>query len=460
MREPAGEAETHLEPPARVRYPAKRITVGEIRKRVRSMMDYVSKAQTGEEKRRERDQILGIVVTPLPKKGKGKEKADQNESEEHGANGDSMDIDEPSGSGPGARDVLGDIDMNLPDSEAEPPSPPPRTAAELMEELTRDLIAFQETYLSNTSATPLPPPISNFEPSLPVPEMDSEVDHEPVPEAEPEAETQAEPEADVEAGADVQAGDVADAQDSAEVDAANERQVQADGLEALVSDEVGMILDHPEPDPAHEPPSTTSHEHQVDSEDKGEATEIPASSFEIPTTEAEPQAEPVPEVESTSIIIDPGTHPTIDDFEQPQNQDHENTQLDSSDIAIGETEGLDVYREGEVDKVIVSGPEEVDVVESPAEPFGDDVVLDEPMEVSEEHQGELEVLDAQDMGPVEGEGEVEGKFEGEIEGKVEEEVEEEVEVEKGDESGPNAVVTDLSMNGDPAVTPAVVEPVV
>jgi len=406
MREPTGEAETHLEPPARVRYPAKRITVGEIRKRVKHMMDYCSKAQSGEEKRLERNRVLGIVVTPLPKKGKGKEKADQNEDQ---VNGDSMDLDEPSGSGSDSRDPLGDIDMNVP----EPASPPPKTSLELMEELTRDLISFQETYLSNTSATPLPPPISNFEPSLPVPGMQSRA----VSEAEVEPETQVEAEA----------GPASAGEGSTETDAANERQVQADGLEALVSDEVAMILNHPEPELEHEEPSTASEINDnengngageaTDGQEEGEATVIPASSFELLPPPTEIEAVPVPEPETTSIIVDSETHPTIDDLD---GQD----QVMLDDTAAG----LDVYREGEVDQVVISGPEEVNVVNNNP----DEVVL------VERHAEE---------GGAEG---------AEV---VEEEEEEEEEVEEVEEQSKEEM-PQVEVTGDRPVTPAVVEAVV
>jgi hypothetical protein len=411
MREPTGEAETHLEPPARVRYPAKRITVGEIRKRVKHMMDYCSKAQSGEEKRLERNKLLGIVVTPLPKKRKGKEKADQNEDQSNG-NGDSMDLDEPSGSGSDSRDPLGDIDMNLPEVS----SPPPKTSLELMEELTRDLISFQETYLSNTSATPLPPPISNFESSLPVPGMESRAVSEA--EVEPEAETQVEAEA----------GPASTGEGSTETDAANERQVQADGLEALVSDEVAMILNHPEPELEHGEPPTASEINDnengngageaTDGQEEGEATEIPASSFELlppPPTEIEA----VPEPETTSIIVDSETHPTIDDLDGQGDQ----VMLDDTAARV------DVYREGEVDQVVISGPEEEGVVDNQAEESHAEEGGAEEAEVMEEEVEEEEVE------------------------------EEEEEVEEIEEQGKEEM-PQVEASGDRPVTPAVVEAVV
>jgi len=375
------------------------------------MMDYCSKAQSGEEKRLERNKLLGIVVTPLPKKGKGKEKADQNEDHPNG-NGDSMDIDEPSGSGLESRDPLGDIDMNVPEVS----SPPPKTSLELMEELTRDLISFQETYLSNTSATPLPPPISNFESSLPVPGMESRAvsEAEAEPEIEAEAEIQAEPEA----------GPTSAGEGSTETDAANERQVQADGLEALVSDEVAMILDHPEPELGHEGPSTASENGKgageaTDGQEEGGATEIPASSFEIQPPPTEIEA--VPEPETTSIIVDSETHPTLDDLD---GQD----QVMLDETIMEPTSGLDVYREGEVDQVVISGPEEVGVVDN----------YPEEVDVVESHAEE-------------------GGADGAA--VVEEEEEDVEEVEEVEEHGKEEI-PQVEVSSDRPVTPAVVEAVV
>lgn len=381
------------------------------------MMDYCSKAQSGEEKRLERNRLLGIV-TPLPKSGKGKEKADQDQDQVDG-NGDSMDLDEPSGSG--TRDPLGDIDMNIPEAA----SPRPKTSLELMEELTRDLISFQETFLSNTSATPLPPPVSNFESSLPVPGMESRA----VSEAEVEPEVEAEAESQVE----TEAVPASAGEGSTETDAANERQVQADGLEALVSDEVAMILDHPEPELEREEPSRTSEINVIeDGQGDGEATVIPASSFEIPPppTEIEATLEP----ENTSIIVDSETHPTIDDL------DGQGDQVMLDNPVMEPTTSLDVYREGEVDQVVISGPEEVDVVDNHAEEAvveteaaeAPEVMLRAEEEVEEQAQAGDPLMDATGEVP---------------------EVEEVLE--PGQEEIPQPEVAD-----DRPVTPAVVEAVV
>ena len=435
IREPAGEAETHPEPPARVRYPPKRITVGEIRKRVRNMLDYVSKAQSGEEKRLERNRVLGIVVTPLPNKGKGKEKADQNEEQ---VNGDSMDVEEPSGSGFDAN-VLGDIDMNQLEDQADEPAPRERTAAEMMEEFTRDLIAFQETYLSNTSATPLPPPTSNFEPSLPVPGMDVEADSRAVSEAEAEADP--EPEVEPESGLQTDVVPETTAEVSGEAIAqeteaeADERQMQHDGLEALVSEEVRMILDDREPveEPVSESELPLEPVSVIDAndQDQGEITDIPASSFEIPLPEATPtQAE----VEATPVLarsLEPEVVTT--------NGNLTPMLINTDEVNMGIFEGLDVYREGQVDVVEISGQEEMGVVENQDQQQmtpevtllkeqGEDLTVSEPLQ-----------LEPVDVEPVVAEAEV----------RVEEVKEQ-----------PKEVTPETQVNGDQAVTTAVVEAVV
>lgn len=189
LREPSGEAETHLEPPARIKYPAKRITVGEMRKRVRSILDYVTKIQGTDEKRLERNRTLGIVVKPLPRKPGS---ADQDLAEAGGINGAAEVVD-----GDGDVTMGSTTDDQPPASEAVPPhdqdstvaaptgqadSSTRRSSADLMEELTRDLLAFQETFAANGVVSPMPPPIATFEPSLSI----------PVPDLEPEAENVAE----------------------------------------------------------------------------------------------------------------------------------------------------------------------------------------------------------------------------------------------------------------------------
>lgn len=174
MREPTGEAETHLEPPARVKYPVKRITVGEMRKRVRSILEYVSKVQGTEEKRIERNKTLGVVVTPLPKKATpAEDKEDQNIHDPVDADGD-ITMEPPVADT--AREKTSDDTTTIKEVETNTTT---RSSTELMEELTRDLLAFQETFAANGIVSPMPPPIATFDPPLSLPVPDVQPDHEP-----------------------------------------------------------------------------------------------------------------------------------------------------------------------------------------------------------------------------------------------------------------------------------------
>ncbi|ORY24281.1 hypothetical protein BCR39DRAFT_325129 [Naematelia encephala] len=124
VREPTGEPGTHQEPPTRIRYPAKRITTGEVRKRVRHVLEYVGRVQQDEAKRHERAKLIGIDIKPLSKHDNELEPLD---------------------------DVL--------------KGP---TSAQLLDELTRDLITFQESFVQGMFASPLPPSVAAFNtPTLP-----------------------------------------------------------------------------------------------------------------------------------------------------------------------------------------------------------------------------------------------------------------------------------------------------
>ena len=350
MREPTGEAETHLEPPARIKYPARRITVGEIRKRVRSMLDYVSKAQSMEEKRLERNKALGIVVTPLPKKGKSKQVEDSG-----------MDID-----------ANGDTEMESTDPELEDKDDhqPVRTSMELMEELTRDLFAFQETYMTNNGATPLPPPIPNFEPPLPVPDFPAESDSAAEPTAEDPvevgvdapAEIDAQPEVDMEEAAVPEEGDEREKEEEKQ-EKETETEKGHDATESMVVDEPESGLDQ-EPTPsieaAHDESLDNGNIDKLQASNTDQATDIPASSFEIPIPDptSNPATDSVPEPDSV-ITLD-----STDELEPPLSLPQP---IGSSEVTIeqaSEEQTTDVYREGEVDKIMISGQEERNVVES------------------------------------------------------------------------------------------------
>ena len=316
LREPNGEAETHLEPPARVKYPAKRITVGEMRKRVRVMLDYVYKIQSNDEKRIERMKSLGIVVTPLPRKSKSKGK----EKEEEEATGD---IEQDDHHADGTRqagergqeteteiDQDGDIAMNgdapPPDAEKAPaaaekedekpetPEPPARTSTELMEELVRDLLAFQDTFSANGVVTPMPPPIPTFDQALPI----------PIPEPI------AVPDSDVEIGSNVPDSDI------------------------------GTV-----------PPTASTVAESVNTETVTESANSKMESTD-PILESTQRADPAP-AEAASIA-------------QPELREI-GTQLEMDTLLeqIPDEMSLDVYREGAVDQVITE-PEEKMVLDDPA----------------------------------------------------------------------------------------------
>jgi hypothetical protein len=54
------ERQTHFELPSKVKYPGKRMTVGEMKKRVRSVLEYVGRIQIEEVTRGERAKMLGL----------------------------------------------------------------------------------------------------------------------------------------------------------------------------------------------------------------------------------------------------------------------------------------------------------------------------------------------------------------------------------------------------------------
>ncbi|KAK8858658.1 hypothetical protein IAR55_002887 [Kwoniella newhampshirensis] len=133
-REPVNGPTTQLDPPARVRYPVKRITTAEMKKRVRNVLAYVGRVQIEEGKRQERAKLLGIDISNLPK----------------------IKFDE---------DVTMDHDQEeQPHSNAASAFAPTNLtkSMQLMDELTRDLIAFQESFASNGFASPMPPAVATF----------------------------------------------------------------------------------------------------------------------------------------------------------------------------------------------------------------------------------------------------------------------------------------------------------
>ncbi len=142
-REAIGSSTTHLEPPARIRYPAKRITRAEIRKRLRNVLDYMTRVHVEERKRKERAKLLGIKVESLPTRAKIDEQGDVNMEEAI--------ADEPTQ-----------------EIEAKPPKPDPPNSTQILSDLTRDLIDFQFNLAQGGFASPFPPPIPTFPNLTPV----------------------------------------------------------------------------------------------------------------------------------------------------------------------------------------------------------------------------------------------------------------------------------------------------
>ncbi|RXK36770.1 hypothetical protein M231_05931 [Tremella mesenterica] len=120
-REPQGEVGFRLEPPSRVRYPPKRITTSEMRKRVRVMLDFVSRVQGEEVKRKERARLIGIDISSLPPRKK-RRLVDKDERDE---------------------------DEEMPSIQEDG-----QTSSKMLDELMRDLLAFQDTFAQTAFPSP------------------------------------------------------------------------------------------------------------------------------------------------------------------------------------------------------------------------------------------------------------------------------------------------------------------
>jgi hypothetical protein len=137
---------THDELPTRIRYPARRITTTEMRRRVRHLLDWLGRVQVEEKNRAERAKLLGIDVASLP----------------------SEPIEEPDG------DVV--MDETFTDDVDAAPTPSSKRivkrsfgsgpdSAQLIGELTKDILAFQE-HCASVFASPFPGSTGAF--SVPV----------------------------------------------------------------------------------------------------------------------------------------------------------------------------------------------------------------------------------------------------------------------------------------------------
>ena len=111
------ERQTHFELPSKVKYPGKRMTVGEMKKRVRSVLEYVGRIQIEEVTRGERAKMLGL--DKIARERRHVDLATGAAVAETNANGS------------------GEISKSM----------------QMMDDLTRDLIKFQEIFDGNGVST-------------------------------------------------------------------------------------------------------------------------------------------------------------------------------------------------------------------------------------------------------------------------------------------------------------------
>lgn len=137
-REVVGHPTTQLEPPTRIKFPAKRISSGDVKKRVRAVLEYVSKMQTDEGKRLRRAKTLGIIPVSTAAI-RWRERQRKEREREEGAGDDDVVINEANGE-----------DRPFPPGSGLARSQP--RSAHLMAELTEMLIGFQEAFSSNDFA--------------------------------------------------------------------------------------------------------------------------------------------------------------------------------------------------------------------------------------------------------------------------------------------------------------------
>ncbi|KAL1413061.1 Histone deacetylase complex subunit [Vanrija albida] len=273
LRETDSDAVNHREPPTRVRYPVKRITVSEMRKRVRNVLEYVGRVQIEETKRGDRAKQIGIPETLAPRPrlpplseeryGKGK--------------GKYAPIPEP------VEDADGDVSMTDAEPVARSPTPPPPTAAQLLEELTADLIAFQEAFHTGdfeslSFVTPARQPSADV-PAAAASASSSAGSVAPSAAAEPEQAAEANGDAEIEAEAEAPAD--AGSMDGEEVP----RELpQEDTPQAAAVDGDAEMADAEEPLPAAPaaedkllPPPPLAEEGQLLEEPSGETAIVSAT---------------------------------------------------------------------------------------------------------------------------------------------------------------------------------------
>lgn len=86
---------THLEAPTKIRYPTKRMTIGEMRKRVRNLLEYVGRVQGEEDKRAERARLLGLGGQLV--RDEGDEQAEESGTGDVLESGEAMEVDPKEG---------------------------------------------------------------------------------------------------------------------------------------------------------------------------------------------------------------------------------------------------------------------------------------------------------------------------------------------------------------------------
>lgn len=177
---------THLEPPTKVRFPTKRITIGEMRKRVRSILEYAGRIQLEEANRNQRAKMLGLepISAECSEINYKSSSASRESSEKHdtaeSSGGEATEIVVTRPSPPAAEDrppvvsmeatvssctlssdgfggnrveseeAAAPKDKALPSTDLLPSKSAPNTtipkSMQLMDDLTRDLIRFQEMF--------------------------------------------------------------------------------------------------------------------------------------------------------------------------------------------------------------------------------------------------------------------------------------------------------------------------
>ncbi|ODO10039.1 hypothetical protein I350_02264 [Cryptococcus amylolentus CBS 6273] len=152
-RETVGHQTTQLEPPARIKFPPKRVTSVDIKRRIRTMLEFVGKHQVDESNRVKRAKLIGIKTTSTGVIKRREERREHAEEKERRADKERERL--------GRAQEDGEGDTSMEEAEVLPelgrtPSPPPisaeapqRKSVQLMTELTERLIAFQEAFSSN-----------------------------------------------------------------------------------------------------------------------------------------------------------------------------------------------------------------------------------------------------------------------------------------------------------------------